>query len=88
MDPIVFRAVRAIPEMGIEDGDDVVFDPTSPRLFTRCSPVDPGAALNQYELGALVPLTPAPPAVVLASAVGSPSPLPQPGAKPRLVRLK
>ena len=91
MDPIVFRAVRSIPELGIDAGDDVVMNPRAPRLFTHCRRVDPGAALNAYQLGALQPLAAAPLPADLAAAVGlsapSPSTPPPPGS-PELILLK
>jgi len=90
MDPIVFRVVRAVPELGLEPGDDLVFNPKAPRLFTHCRPIDPGAALLQYELSSIVPMTPAPLPADLALAVGavpSPSAPPLPPT-PGLYRLK
>jgi hypothetical protein len=89
MDPIVFRVVKVVPSLGLEPGDDVVFDPKAPRLFTRLSPVDPGAALLQYESGAIEPITPAPLPADLARAVGAHLPPgPPTGGQPRLLRLK
>lgn len=71
MEPIVFRAVRAIPELDIAAGDDVVMNPHAPRLFTLCKGIDPAAALREYEAGALAPLDAAPPPADLARAVRS-----------------
>lgn len=93
MEPIVFRAVRSIPELDIEAGDDVVMNPNAPRLFTLCKRVDPGAVLLSYELGHLSPLGPAPLPSDLARAVGHPSPgvgrsVPPPGGTTSILRLE
>ena len=89
MEPIVFRAVRDIPELGIGAGDDVIFDASAARLFTPYRRVDPGAALLQYEMGNLRPLTPAPLPADLAAVVGLPPRPPDAAvAPPRLLRLK
>lgn len=86
MDPLVFRAVRNIPELGIDAGDDVVFDPAAPRLFTLCKKVDPGAVLLNYENGLLIPLGPAPMPADLAKAVGASTP--PHGKRPPSLRLE
>lgn len=83
MEPIVFRAVRDIPELGIAAGDDVVFNPRAPRLFTLCKRIDPGAVLLSYESGDLSPLGPAPLPSDLARAAGYGGAADRPSLPPR-----
>lgn len=86
MKAIVFRAVIAIAGTNIEAGDSIVFDPGANRLCTLCQAVDPGLVLNQYELGALIPLSPAPSPEEMHRAVlrlQQPLPTPRPAKRPR-----
>ena len=60
MEPVIFRAVRPVFDLGIAIGDRVVFDPNGPALFTRYRPVpipNPGRVLLEVESGALEPVT-------------------------------
>src|SRR5690242_19684867 len=86
--PTLFRIGQSIPGTSIHAGDDVIFDPEAPRLFTLCQGMDPGLALDQHEKGNLIPQMPAPMPADLAAAVGRLSPTHEPGDSPTLVRLK
>jgi len=58
------RVVRDLPELGLLDGDLIIYDPADPvEPYTvhRALAFDPGAILNQYLEGALVPLDITPP---------------------------
>lgn len=90
MQAVVFRAVVAIAGTAIEAGDDVIFDPEARRLCTLCQAIDPGLVLNQYEIGALIPLTPAPPLAEMVALAAAPpaSRAPTPAHLPTLLRLK
>jgi hypothetical protein len=60
MEPFVFRAQRAVPDLGIQPGDLVVVDPGTPRPVTleRDLPANYGRILGEVELGSLDYLTP------------------------------
>lgn len=91
MDAIMFRVVRAVVGTTLQAGDGIVFDPSAPHLFTLYRSLDPGLVLSQYELGAIIPLMPAPTPAALAVAIGAvttPSSAHESGAAPRLTRLK
>lgn len=83
MHPFVLVAPNDVPPLAVRRGDRVVFQPGATWLFTRCSPADPGAVLNAWELGQLVPdgSTPPPPCLIRA-AVGAASRATPPAARP------
>ncbi len=83
--PIVFTAPADIPGSPVRAGDSIVFDPVSNRLCTLCQALDVGFVLNQYEAGALIPLSPAPLPAELhraAQRLLPPSPAVPPEARP------
>lgn len=51
---VVYRAVVAIPELGIEPGDDVVLQPDAPRRLTLCTAVDQSGFYHAVEARSLV----------------------------------
>ncbi len=59
-EPVVFRVTLASADLGLEPGDDVVFDPSAPRLFTRLSPIDRDGLRRHSQAFGLQPLTPGP----------------------------
>lgn len=77
MEPFVFRAQRAMPELGIEPGDLVVVDPGTERPVTieREIPANYGRLLGASETGDLDYLTPRQPLASLRQVVGQ-NPLP------------
>lgn len=79
MEPVIFRAVRPVFDLGILIGDRVVFDPNSPDLITRYRPVaipNHGRVLYEIEGGALEPIypqSPTPSVEEMRQAVGAPA---------------
>lgn len=91
MEPFVFRAQRAVPEMGIEPGDLVVVDPGTTRPVTIEREITPnyGRLLGASEAGALDYLTPRQPLAALRQAVGqSPPPSCVASRRPRSRHLR
>lgn len=72
MEPFVFRAQRAVPDLGIQIGDLVVVDPGTVRPVTieRELPANYGRLLGAAECGDLDYLTPRQPLSALRQAVG------------------
>lgn len=72
MEPFVFVAEKAVPELGIEAGDVVVVEPGADRPVTveRCLPTNYGLLLLAAESGALRHLTSHQPLDALRVAVG------------------
>ena len=83
LEAVVYRAQTTIPGTSIEEGDDVVFNPKAPRLFTLCKRPEPAAVLAAISEGTLVAFGPGIPLERLAAIAGVP--LPGPMGRPTRV---
>lgn len=72
MEPFVYIARRAVPELGIQPGEEVVVEPGSfrPVVVQRQVPTNYGLLLLAAEAGDLKPLTPTDSPLRLRAAVG------------------
>ncbi len=77
--PAVYRAVVALPELGIEAGEDVVFHPGAPRLLTLCKDLPQQQAFYlATQAGHIVPLGGAPTGPALRALLPNVTPMPAP----------
>lgn len=82
-----WRVVADIPELDLRAGDLIDYDPANlvePYVIVRGAPLDPGALLNQLNLGAIVELDISPSAGVRRVPTPSPS---SPVPRARVLRL-
>lgn len=67
--PAVFRAVVAVPALGIAEGDDVVFQEDAPRRFSHVRAVNGAGVARAFQAGQLIPIHGPVPAELSAPAV-------------------